>query len=768
MFRLIVFAVIYKLAKGCYGGGGAFGYNPGVYGPAFTGSYGPYSASRTRAASPSHTFVANSMDGRLQQISECAQRFENQKLSCVQPFDRRSPSSEYDCQQLCEQSQSRCRGYQFDMLTNSCEVFDMDRNSGQRGQLAADEMLDQGLYCTYIKKKDIDAIHPKTHLTTIYEIHYECFRKLKLQALKSYNFRNNDLPGMYCEPSLLSALGTTYVQVDPNCRSSNSALNPTAANTYIGAVEPMPNPDRLPSITKTSTSVNNGPIQMLPPVNPTIFCPDAAPARVQLIDGIEVNQETKPLLGIQLDSPDACLHICQLNAHLDGTPFSRPCRASAFDRSNGRCKIYDSAISPNGPLNYTPLKSSIYFEKFCIPANEIPPGCNDVIHRMPQHTLDRRASGTGAILTASTQIECIRKCLSATVRYSLEIEVFFVFSEPTDLNALLRATSLIGPQKIVIFRVSLASLDLTSTFRRRKNSWITLKWPSVCTTVSFQFTYEIRRYLLAWQRDATPGNEWSQWSECDEKTLTRSRHRNCSECKPRREVIPCISNSAYQHEFPGALLDTESGRKLPVSQIIQEFSETKNISPNFETARRYKNPTKPEQHILPNDQFALRSNIRPIGPPAQQPSKFISLQSTTVIPTTQSSVEESPPFGPPKSGNLPFDLNSMEQRELRFKSTDRHSKIEESEEVDDHDELLRRALEEAKREAAVEAKKESAELVKNKEQSDETTEDGCNPRSHCCPRPGPNKTSARLHGCVMGYRLSSDGKQIACVTDECT
>ncbi|KAI6204981.1 hypothetical protein M3Y94_00740200 [Aphelenchoides besseyi] len=642
MFRLIVFAVIYKLAEGCYGGGGAFGYNPGAYGPAFTGSYGPYAASRTRAASPSHTFVANSVDGGLQQISECAQRFENQKLSCVQPFDRRSPSSEYDCQQLCEQSQSRCRGYQFDMLTNSCEVFDMDRNSGQRGQLAADETLDQ--------EKDIVAIRPKTHSTSIYEIHYECFRKLKLKAFKSYKFRNNDLPGMYCEPSLLSALGTTYVQVDPNCRSSNSALNPTAANTYIGAVEPMPNPDRLPSITKTSTNVNNGPIQMLPPLNPTIFCPDGAPARVQLIDGIEVNQETKPLLGVQLDSPDACLHICQLNAHLDGTPFSRPCRASAFDRSNGRCKIYDSAISPNGPLNYTPLKSSIYFEKFCIPGNEIPPGCNDVIHRMPQHTLDRRASGTGAILTASTQIDCIRKCLSATMAKCMH------------------------------------------------NSW---------------------------QRDAAPGNEWSQWSECDEKTLTRSRHRNCSECKPRREVIPCISNSAYQHEFPGALLDTES--------------EAKRISPNFETARRYKNPTKPEREsveasLFGEQDYENQNEVSFFGPPHSIVAK--------AAPNTKAEV--------------PFDVNTEK------------SKIETSEDVDDHDELLRRALEEAKREAVIEATKESAELVKNEEQSDEATEDGCNPRSHCCPRPGPNKTSARLHGCVMGYRLSSDGKQIACVTDECT
>lgn len=41
-------------------------------------------------------------------------------------------------------------------------------------------------------------------------------------------------------------------------------------------------------------------------------CPESSPARIQLIDGIEVVQ-AKPIVTVQLDSPDACLHICRLN-----------------------------------------------------------------------------------------------------------------------------------------------------------------------------------------------------------------------------------------------------------------------------------------------------------------------------------------------------------------------------------------------------------------------------------------------------------------------
>lgn len=41
--------------------------------------------------------------------------------------------------------------------------------------------------------------------------------------------------------------------------------------------------------------------------------------------------------------------------------------------------------------------------------------CEDVIHRIPQHTLDNRASGTGAVVTALTQADCIMSCIISQV-----------------------------------------------------------------------------------------------------------------------------------------------------------------------------------------------------------------------------------------------------------------------------------------------------------------------------------------------------------------
>lgn len=41
-------------------------------------------------------------------------------------------------------------------------------------------------------------------------------------------------------------------------------------------------------------------------------CLDLSRARVQLIDGIELTQQS--LVVVQLSSPDECLHVCRLNA----------------------------------------------------------------------------------------------------------------------------------------------------------------------------------------------------------------------------------------------------------------------------------------------------------------------------------------------------------------------------------------------------------------------------------------------------------------------
>lgn len=57
--------------------------------------------------------------------------------------------------------------------------------------------------------------------------------------------------------------------------------------------------------------------------------------------------------------------------YLDGNRFTRPCVGATFDRSTGRCTIMDDAITPNGQLQYTPERETVYFEKICIPRSLI-------------------------------------------------------------------------------------------------------------------------------------------------------------------------------------------------------------------------------------------------------------------------------------------------------------------------------------------------------------------------------------------------------------
>lgn len=116
------------------------GYYPSQ--PYYGAPYGPYSAaSRTRMASPSHTITASNSVDELQPVSDCVLRYSNQKLGCVQAFERRAPTSEQECQQMCDEYTSKCLGYQFDSLTNQCELFDVDQNGRPRSISAADDAL---------------------------------------------------------------------------------------------------------------------------------------------------------------------------------------------------------------------------------------------------------------------------------------------------------------------------------------------------------------------------------------------------------------------------------------------------------------------------------------------------------------------------------------------------------------------------------------------------------------------------------------------------
>jgi hypothetical protein len=219
-------------------------------------------------ASPSHTLTsANSLDD-LQPVSECTVRFANQKLGCVQSFEKRVPSTEQECQQICEEYTTKCRAYQFDTLMSQCELFDVDQH-GQHPNL--DDTLDGSYrHKRYASKNPFDE-----------------FLRDPLRMISS------DSQTVYCEPALVPNIGTNYVQTDYNCRMASIQAQPPPAPTF-----------QAKSVPNSMARMSN---QMLGP-----DCAEGSSARIQLIDGIELVQ-AKPVLTVQLDSPDACLHICRLN-----------------------------------------------------------------------------------------------------------------------------------------------------------------------------------------------------------------------------------------------------------------------------------------------------------------------------------------------------------------------------------------------------------------------------------------------------------------------
>lgn len=111
---------------------GGYAPPPGHYSAPSIGSYSgsPY-AFKSRMASDRGTFVTAEDSHDTQNIkssTECTlDRYEDQKLDCATPFDRRVPiSTEAECQQLClENLLSLCKSFQYDLLKKNCDMYDV-------------------------------------------------------------------------------------------------------------------------------------------------------------------------------------------------------------------------------------------------------------------------------------------------------------------------------------------------------------------------------------------------------------------------------------------------------------------------------------------------------------------------------------------------------------------------------------------------------------------------------------------------------------------
>ncbi|KAI1716273.1 PAN domain-containing protein [Ditylenchus destructor] len=566
------------IIKGCFPMQQPFSY-PSTYSyapppPAYGSPYS--SASKSRMASDTHTFVENNnldedvVNYEPQTQQECIQRYIDSGITCASAFENRTPSSEAECHRICADN-AVCRSFQFDSAGMVCELFDLEPStralpdfmtvSAPPSPFADDPFSTGGNYKRHKRFAPTNGIP----LDSVPPNH-------KAMASSPIGIPQGPIPLPHlsssvekCEPAIIPSNGKILVVLDPDCGKSGLFSSSPMLPTLIGGgMEPFTsaNPHRMPAgIAGANTA------EVIPEIPD---CPDGSRARIQLIDGISLVEE-RPVANIQLGSADVCLHVCRSNAHLDGTRFAKTCRAATFDRNTGRCEIINDAISPNGELNYVPNPDSIYFEKFCVSESELPLGCDDVVHRIPQHTLDSRAAGTGAVVTAKSQTECIRRCITAQKRLGFECaSASFYFDWSADNCYLSRFTRINRPDIYVAERRHLVDyLELAPCMRH------------------------------AWQHDDAMGSSWSPWSDCDANSSTRNRRRNCTNCvnKVETQTEPCINKMSLMKEFPGMLNAIEA-----------------------EDAKRFKPATAPGEPALFGEQdYENQEEVSFFGPPHQPP-----------------------------------------------------------------------------------------------------------------------------------------------------
>uniref|UniRef100_A0A914YNW1 Apple domain-containing protein n=1 Tax=Panagrolaimus superbus TaxID=310955 RepID=A0A914YNW1_9BILA len=292
-------------------------------------------------------------------------------------MERRLVSSQEECQRLCFEHILKCQSFEFNTITTQCDLYDVPAPEGvlalarsSKLPFSVDDPIDD-------KKKDISE----------YSYKLRAKRQIDLQdPLKLPQFPN------YCEPEVVPAIGTNFMIPKFECAPS-SQLSPTES-----LLEPFSSSSNSRTRFHVPTSGQNA-ISIIPDMPD---CRDGGRARIQLIDGITLLMEKKPVAKIQVDSAQ----------YLDGNRFPRPCVGATFDRSTGRCTIMDDAITPNGQLQYAPERETVYFEKICIPLAELPANCEDIVHRIPQRVMEGSHDAT---VDAQTQVECIRKCITASV-----------------------------------------------------------------------------------------------------------------------------------------------------------------------------------------------------------------------------------------------------------------------------------------------------------------------------------------------------------------
>uniref|UniRef100_A0AC34QGS6 Apple domain-containing protein n=1 Tax=Panagrolaimus sp. JU765 TaxID=591449 RepID=A0AC34QGS6_9BILA len=409
----------------------------------------------------------------------------------------------------------------------------------------------------------------------------------------------------------------------------------------------------------------------------------------------------------------------------------------------------DEAITPNGQLQYTPHADSVYFEKICIPVNELPLNCDDVVHRIPQRVLDGQADAT---VDAPNQIDCIRRCITASrlLGFTCQSATYY-FEFPVQNCILNRFTRTSRPNSFA------AEL-------RQKVDYMEM---APCMIIDWQ------------QRDVA----WSEWSECDQ-TSTKTRKRNCTNCDKKQETVACSHPKSSQSDFPIITKNIESDL-IPVrKQIVTNFDSAKNLR-----KQEIKNLPDDEKSLFGENDYENQHEVSYFGPPRNEQKMDNVLDSKKIEDITVDAVKELEKAAMREARNHRVET-TMDNEPTK---TGNHLRSTKTEETYENELNLGEGIGivEFPTDKQKQQNKNNNNFDGLRKLSDQvtttttTTEksivnlkpvqigpipikdsmENCDPKKDCCPLIDIRGRKSR--GCTLGYKINSKNQQEGCVPDEC-
>ncbi|CAI2356470.1 unnamed protein product [Caenorhabditis sp. 36 PRJEB53466] len=337
-------------------------------------------------------------------------------------------------------------------------------------------------------------------------------------------------------------------------------------------------------------TLRNFAVEVLPVVPD---CPIGEHSRIQVIEGVEVAREATITFTVVI--LEQCVQACRLSTNSDGSRLPLLCRSAHFNRATRACSVYSDAINPNGYLEYKPNQNVIYIEKICIPG----------------HATE--------VISVSSENECVLECIKSKTMRSVACHSILHYPDFSSFNCILNVHT--RHTKNQFFTPELAYkvdyVELGSCVYNSAAGQIASK--AMIPPNPFD-----KPVLSDGQkRVGSVTSEWSEWTQCNEDTSSRSRQRVCNGCNEIIQFMPCFSTNNFDQALQKFIKEQQE-KEAMVDAVMKsrEIEAERKLLQQLDSA-----PTVIEfpQKAINNEQTP-KNSVEFFGPPqpAQQASQAMS------------------------------------------------------------------------------------------------------------------------------------------------